>query len=826
MKPVRLLTMSLITSSALFLAACESDTEKAERYFQSGLALVEQGDKERALLELRNVFQHDGFHREARETYAQLLQELDRGSEAYSQYLRLIEQYPDAVNARVELAEMAIKANNWEEVERHATAAIELKPERLDTQVLGLLLKYREARIAKDTQAAADIAMQASKLVPLIRAEGAEDNGALIGMVLDNMLISATTEETLAFLETALERDPGSKDLNLLKARMLDQNGDVEGTGAQLKTMVDLFPEDDAIKQAIISWYLRQNDVDGAESFLRTQAGPDTGPTEAHVAVIQLLGSHNGKNAALAEIKRLEDANAGTDNEYFYATMRLSIDYQQDTAAAITELETLISKTGDDEQKGKMQVLLAQMLVQTKQPEKVAALVATILETDPSNIPALKMQAAQLIADDQPGEAIIALRRALNQNPRDSETLTIMAQAHQRDGDIELAGERLALAVEASGSGIGESIQYARFLISEGRQQVAETMLEDARTKNPHSPRILGMLAKLYIQTGEWEQAQDIVNALRTLKTPDTDRAATELQAAILQGQDRLEDSLGVLENQLASSADLSDAARTRALMLVIQTQIRGGKVNAARTSLNAALVEDPENPDLRMLSATLYALSGDFQTSNNGYQELITQFPQSASPVRMLINLLIGQGNRDEATAVLQAGLKRMPEDPTLLSLNAGLQERSGDVEAAIATYEKLYEQDSSSMLFANNLASLLSVYRQDPESLTRAATIARRLRGTDLAPFQDTYGWISYRRGNLDEALEYLVPAAAALMTDPLVQYHLGMTYAGLGNTEAAKTQLELALTIGEGRDLPQLQIARDTLATLSQDAAPAEN
>jgi tetratricopeptide (TPR) repeat protein len=86
-----------------------------------------------------------------------------------------------------------------------------------------------------------------------------------------------------------------------------------------------------------------------------------------------------------------------------------------------------------------------------------------------------------------------------------------------------------------------------------------------------------------------------------------------------------------------------------------------------------------------------------------------------------------------------------------------------------------------------ANNLASLISTYRDDEASLERAYTIARRLRGTDVAPFQDTYGWIAYRKGEYQEALEHLEPAAAVLGDDPLVQYHLGMTYLALGQQDA---------------------------------------
>lgn len=104
----RLLPLVFALCGGLFLAACESDDEKAERYYQSGLALLETGDEERALIEFRNVFKYNGFHKEARQLYADTIFDLGRTDEAYSQYLRLVEQYPDTVEARRRLAEIAV----------------------------------------------------------------------------------------------------------------------------------------------------------------------------------------------------------------------------------------------------------------------------------------------------------------------------------------------------------------------------------------------------------------------------------------------------------------------------------------------------------------------------------------------------------------------------------------------------------------------------------------------------------------------------------------------------------------------------------------------
>ena len=84
-------------------------------------------------------------------------------------------------------------------------------------------------------------------------------------------------------------------------------------------------------------------------------------------------------------------------------------------------------------------------------------------------------------------------------------------------------------------------------------------------------------------------------------------------------------------------------------------------------------------------------------------------------------------------------------------------------------------------------------------------------------MPAFQDTYGWIEYRRGNYDEALASLEPAAKGLPEDPLVQYHLGKTYLALERPAEARAALERALEIAGDSPLPQFEDARTILATL---------
>jgi cellulose synthase operon protein C len=796
----------LFLIAALALAGCESAEEKAARYFASGMQLLEAGDEERALVEFRNVFKYDGFHKEARKTYADV--QLRRGEEreAYSQYLRLVEQYPDTVEVRQTLTELAVRRGDWSEAERHGREAVRLAPDQPGVQAIKIALDYRAAVLAKDAVAGTAAADAAKALL-----ETTPDNMVLRRVLIDYLMGGPDPAAALPIIDAALVQDPKAIEFHMLKTKLLAETEDVPGMGAQLKTMFQLFPDNQEVKTALIGWYLAQKDIAGAEAFLRQIAGEATASPDGHLAVIQLLQATSTPEAVRTELERLHAANEGTPNAELYGALIATVDFEAGkTAEAILAIETILKSAEPTDQTRRIKIMLARMHDVTENRVGARALVEEILLEDATNVDALKLRAGWFIDEDRPGEAIVDLRAALSQNPRDAMTLTLMAAAHERDGSLDLAGERLAAAVEVSGSGAQESLRYARFLIRQNRPQVAEAVLVDARRVSPGDPQILTALAEQYLRNRDWPRAQEAVDTLRSIGLPEAQQAAQTLQAALLLGQNRTEESLAFLEER-AGEGDLS------AVATMVQTQIRSGNTADARATLDTALANTPDDTNLQLLSASLSEVEGDLARAEEGYRALIATEPAAEVPVRLLYGLLAAQGKAAEATAVLQAGIAAAPTSATLLWIQAGEHERAGDIDAAIAVYEGLYARDSGNVVIANNLASLISTHKADAASLERAFAVARRLRGSDVPAFQDTYGWIEYRRGNLDEALANLEPAAKGLPDDALAQFHLGMTYAALGRKDQAITQLGLALDAAGDSQLPQFDVARAAIETL---------
>lgn len=805
---------ALMLVAALSLPGCRTSEEKAEDYYQSALQLMDAGNVDGALVELRNVFQYNGFHKDGRKLYADT--QLARGevSDAYSQYLRLIEQYPDTIEVRQTLAEIAMTRGDWNEFDRHSSEAIRLGADQPRSRALQAASDYRKASLAKD-EAAKTKAAEAARAVQT----DLPDNPVVRRVLIDHLISGPTPQDAMPEIDAALVKEPLALELHSMKLQLLGQKKDFAATAAHLKEMVRLFPDNLEVRRALITLYMSQKDFAGAETFLRELAGADTGPAEGHAAVVQLLQVAKGPDAAMAELDRLITANQGQPSADLYKALRAAIIYDGgDPDGAITTVETLLQTAEPSDQTRRIKIMLAQMLLGTGNQVGARARVEEVLVEDATNADALKLRAAWLVQEDKPGEAIVDLRTALSQNPRDVTTMILMAEAYERDGNLDLAGEQLAAAVKASNSGAEQSLRYANFLQRQGRGPAAETVLTDARNANPGHVGVLRQLANLKLSTQDFAGASAILTELQQIATPEAEAASNGLQAAILLGQNRTEESLTFLQSQIDQAAD----GDNRALALLLQTRIKDGKTDEARKTLDAAIAKAPEDQQLLLMSASLHAVAGDTDKAEEVLRALILADPAAEAPTRLLYGLLVSSGRPDDASSLLDSALAAQPKSATLNFLKAGALERAGDIDGAITIYEMLYAQDSSNVVLANNLASLITTYRDDAESLERAFAIARRLRGSEVPALQDTYGWIQYRRGNLDEAVTYLEPAAKGLPDDPLTQFHLGMTYVGLNRTDEARATLKRALEIAGDSKLPQFQLARDTLAKL--DAAPA--
>lgn len=817
----RFLLPLLLVLAMLALAGCESSDRKAERYYQSALTLMQEGDVDRALVELRNVFKYNGFHKDARKLYADT--QLSRGNvnEAYSQYLRLIEQYPDTLDVRLTLAALALDRGNWDEVERHGNAAIALAPDDPGSRAVAVALSYRKALQAQDN-AARDAATDQAET--LLAAD--PDNRIARRVAIDGRLQQNDLPAALTLVEGALEQQSNNLELHMLRFRILANLGDAKAASAALEATYQQFPDRAEVGDELIRWYLMQRDLDGAESLLRRLAGDDPHLLEEQATLVRFLVRARGPEVAMAELDGLIAKATDPAARDFYHSLRAALDFEAgDHEGAIIATQKLLEGAEATDQTRRIRVMLARMLLDTGNPVGAREQVETVLSEDPGQVSALKMRAHFLLDEDKPDAAILDLRAALNGAPRDPAIMEAMAEAHLRAGARDLAGERMAMAVEVSDSAPEYALPYARFLLQDGRLQTAESVLVAARRNSPGNPDILNELGRIWIEQDNTTALQELLQQLRATDSPQARTMAANLEAAMLMRQGRSDEGMAILEKEAGGDADGEAADRSLAALVI--SRLGNGEIEAAREAVDAARAARPDAATPRLLSAMVAAMSGDPATAEADLRALIADDPGAEAPVSRLVSLLAAQGRTSEAIGVLEAGMAAQPESTALPLMRAGFYRADGDFDQAIALLEKVYAANSDDVTVANDLASMLADYRDDAPSLDRAYTIGRRLSGLKVPSFQDTLGWIEYRRGNHAQALASLKAAAEAIPDDPLIQLHLGIAYAAMGRGDEARPHLEQGLQAAKSRPLPHVDEAQKILDGLdgSRDEAPAQ-
>jgi tetratricopeptide (TPR) repeat protein len=579
--------------------------------------------------------------------------------------------------------------------------------------------------------------------------------------------------------------------------------------------MLDRFPNDEDLPAVLLQFYVATNDTDTAQSFLReiadTAEGKDT-RRAALTTLVRLVLETDGRDAALVVLDSLIDTQ---EDPTIYSMMRASMMFdagQQDDG--ISEMEALLETETTRDETIRVKVTLAQMLIATGDSVGARARVEEVLESNATQPDALKIKAGWLIESDETEEALSLLRLVLDQDDADTGALSLTALAYARNGDRNLTREFLALAVESSNAGASETLRYADLLIEEERYLPAEEALLTTLRQSQGNPQILQRLGTIYLQTEDWGRAEQVEDALKDLDEPLAERLATALQAARLATQGQMEDAVAFLETYAAGAGQEELSAQAA----VVQARLVSGDTEGALAFAEDMVASSPDDLERRFVLASIQSATGDYEASEQNYRQILDQAPQAEQAWINLIRMRYIQGDVDGAEATLQEGLAVLPEGINLLWAQASFNERSGDIDGAIDLYELIYERAPNDLVAANNLASLIATYREGDESLERAYAIARRLRGSEIGAFQDTYGWIAYRRGDLDEALDHLEPAAQALQDDPLVQFHLAMTYVALERDADALPVFQRALEIAGPDDTrSQFDNARTEVARI---------
>ena len=768
---------TVLVLSLLGISGCSSPEDKANKFYENGMQLLEKGELTKANVEFRNALQFD--RKMTKAIWGQVLVSEKQGKprQQYKLLTALLIDEPEHLQALIKFGRLLLLSGQLDKALEKSD--LSMKINNKDLSVLSL----RAAVMLKldDAPAAAKLAKQVLIKDPFY---------------VDALMILATerlsmgdAQKAIEYLDQGLKSNNKNIPLQLIKIKILESLENPELAEDVLKRLVDYHPKVTAFNHMLAQFYLKYSRKDDAEKIYRTIVENDPKNTKAKIKLVQFLNTVKGADVGLKQLQKFYHENPDND-ELKFSLVQLYL-FRKEITHANELLVKIISEKPGSEAALKAKGIMAASLMVKGDKKSAEKIINEILAEDKQNENGLILKASIDIDQQKYDEAIGALRLVLRDTPTSSRALFYLAKAHNLSGSPELADEKYFKAFKASRFNVTYGLSYAQFLLKRKQSKRAEKVLQDVLSFSPGNLSALKLLAKIKLSVGDWVGAQQVVDVIK--RRGDKNNLANQLTSAILAGKKDYSESIALLKEAYQSTP-----GNIQPVVALVRTYLLAGKTEEAGKFLDAVISASPKNSSARILRGQVYSSQGKIKQAINTYKDAIKINSTNVVSYYHLAKIYLGSKKYDKASKVLNEGLNVAPDSFSLRITQAGLYEITGKTDKAIKTYERLLVERPDTDIVVNNLASLLTENRTDKASLDKAYALSQRIKQSDIPHFKDTFGWASYHVGKYADASLLLKSAIAQLPGIPDFHYHLGMNYLAKNNKAMAREELEKALSL----------------------------
>lgn len=773
--------MALVSATLILgLSACSTPEEKAQKFYDKGMSLIEK-DPFKAKLEFQNALQMKSNMTPALYGLALVAEKQADWKACFGLLKKVLEEDPKHTNAMVKIGQIYLAAGEVDSATEQADKAIALEPENPGAVMLQAALDLRAGRY--------EAAVEKANLV--LKKDA--NNTDAYTVLASERRAKHDTPGALAFLNQALAINSQNKAIHLFKISLLGESGDNASTVKAWQDALQVFPDDYPFRGKFSEFLYKSGNNEEAESQLRYVVDHQPAEIQPKLTLIQFILQTKGPQVARSEMEKMLEQNPEDFELRFYL-----VDFyesQGDATAAEAQLKTLMDYAGNKPEGLKAKTKVAtRFLVQNKKSDAVN-LINQVLKVDSHNVDALILKSGISIDEMKYDEAISDLRAVIGEKPDSAQALYLLAKAYESKGSEALAEESYVKALEASKYSPQYAIKYAESLIKKKETERAEKVLSDALRRTPKNVAITKLLAQIRLDSGDVDGAQKIADSI---KGATNSNLSDLIEGAILVRKNDYQGAVVAFER-----AHQKVPTDMQAIMAVAKTHIGNKQLASAESFLKSVLQTQPNNYDVKLLLAQVYDMAGNKQALYQELEGAVALSPQNPVAYQQLASVYLREKNIEGAKDIIKKGLVKQPDNFDLNMALAEVDQYNQDYASAIATYKKLLKVNPNAIVALNNYVSVVADYETNKGELEQAYQDAQKLKGVNVAQFLDTYGWISFRVGKNDEAIQYLNLAAEKEPLYPVFHYHLGKVYLAQQNKADAKKSFEKALELSKNKN-----------------------
>lgn len=791
-KPFAQLFITL--SILLLISGCSSPEEKAEKYYEKGMALLDK-DPDRAKLEFQNALQMKKVMPKAIYALGLISERKGDFKATYSLMNEVLEREPNNINALVKTGQILLAAGKIDLALERSKKAYEIDKNNVGVLNLRAAIQLK----LNDPKGAIEFANTA-----LSKDPNNQDSYILLAT---ERLTAKDNPQALVFLDKAISKDDKNLAVHMIRIKVLEDMNNSQEVEQTFQKLTKSFPDKPVIRKSYAQFLLKNNRQAEAEKQIRAIA--DLVPElSAKLDVVRFILATKGAEAGRAELENYVKKEP-QNYELAFALVNL---YQLQKQPQLEDklLNEIQNKAGNTADGYKAQSMIAYKLIQAGKKAEASKLLNAILDLDKSNGQALTLRAGLALEDKNYDAAIIDLRTVTRDSPTAYNALVMLASAHEKAGSPELAEEQYIKAFETSKFSPNYGVPYAQFLIRRKQPERAEKVFEDMLQANPNNTMLMQSLAQARIARGDYVGAQELADKAKKLN--DNNPLADQIQGAISIGKNDTEGALNAFKR--AHDAAPNDA---QPIVAIVKTYMRAGKNKEAVAFIDTVLKDNPNNIEAKLIKGQIYMASGELQSAQQLFSEIIATNPKNTVAYQQLAIAQQRLKQSDAAEKTIKDGLLAVPTDFSLMLTQASLYESTNRLDEAIKVYEDMLKQRTDVEIVNNNLASLLLDTRTDQASIERAYELIKTAKDSQIPQFLDSFGWASYKVGKFNEAETALKKAIEKMPDTAVFHYHLAKVYIAKSESALAKQSLQKAVKLAESQQFAQKDDAVALLKSL---------
>ncbi|WP_175628341.1 XrtA/PEP-CTERM system TPR-repeat protein PrsT [Thioalkalivibrio denitrificans] len=532
--------------------------------------------------------------------------------------------------------------------------------------------------------------------------------------------IHATRGDNVATLEVLRQRvsmQPDSPQARMRLAAALLQSGDREAGFAELEAARELDPEDVGIDVALVVRLLQDGNFERALSEVEAliEKHPEE-PVPYNLRGIALLGL-NRVDDAVATFEQTLNVAPGD----FTATRNLAVirfrQGQLDAARQIIE-RSLEQRPTDH----RLLVLLGNFEVRHGSRERAIGYFTRAMEAQPQALEPRILLGRHYLEAEEPRRALRLLEEVREHHPQNPVLLEHIANAQLASGQLESGINTLRRLAE-----IAPEVAEVHFRLGiaqrrADRPREARRALARAVDLDGSHARALLALAALDVEAGRHD---DALAQARRVQALEGHRAAGHmLEGDIHRAREAFPQALAAYEKAYAETPSAEAAVKR------FDMARRTGDLAGAQAALARRVDDHPDDHQSRLMLASSYIESGDFERAVTHYEVLAQHAPENPAILNNLAFLYHRQGD-ERALELARKANQLRPEDPRIKDTLGVVLLDHGDPAEALSLIAAAHEAlpDSSTITYHYALA----LERNDRSA--EAAEVLRELLADDTA-------------------------------------------------------------------------------------------